>query len=293
MVHLSSAPNEKFTGKKIGSSYPIIPHAITPQQNIDMRRNGVNATTSVPPYAAASNHVPGSEHEQEQEQIITINDKTTINKIRKASQLAAQMLDKACAMAQQQQKEKTGPSSYHTTDEIDKKIHDLLINDIHNAYPSPLNYNNYPKSICCSINEVICHGIPDVRPLKDGDLLSIDVSVYLDGVHGDNCRSIIIGNDSSDGYCDDEIMEQKARAQKLIDATREAMYLAIDICKHGTPLNQIGITIQDVAEEYGFRPMKSVCGHGIGTELHMFPPIKVNVPTRINHRCKIQVHKLQ
>lgn len=290
MVHLSSAPNVKFTGCKIGSSHPIIPHTISPKRQIPQNiLSTLSKCNSVPSYAmngvsTTFGSFPSLDNYHH-------HDKKSmeIQKIRKACQLASKMLQKACQLAQQPEFSLPSSSSFkatfHTTDYIDQIIHNDLIYN-HNAYPSPLNYNHYPKSICTSINEVICHGIPDSRRLMYGDLVSIDVSVYMDGVHGDNCYSFIVGHNSEDerseqkdleNDVDDEVMEQKYRARQLIYATKKAMYEAIDICRQGTTLNHIGNIIHDVADHYGYRPMKQVCGHGIGVELHMSPQIKVRI----------------
>lgn len=263
MVHLSSAPNVKFKGHKIGSSYPITPHTITPKRNIP-----ASSSSLLPPYAINGNATSLTTKNNIE---ITIHDHLTIDKIRKASQLAAKMLQKACQLAQQQTIV-DDKLSFMTTDEIDDIIHNEIINN-YDAYPSPLNYHHYPKSICTSINEIVCHGIPDTRRLQNGDLLSIDISIYLNGVHGDNCTSVIIGghNDNEDNTV---ILEQKERANRLTNATKEALYEAINICTKDTPINHIGHVIHDIADQYGYRPMKHVCGHGIGADLHMYPPIQ-------------------
>ncbi len=102
-------------------------------------------------------------------------------KMRAAGKLAAQVLDYACSLA------KAGV----TTDTIDKAVHEMCIQN--NAYPSPLNYGKFPKSVCTSVNECVCHGIPDDRPLQNGDIVNIDVTVYLDGYHGDTSRMVLVG----------------------------------------------------------------------------------------------------
>merc|ERR1719291_243359 len=112
--------------------------------------------------------------------------------MRVASQLARRLLDFVCHPSVS----KVG----RTTEDIDKLVHQATLD--HGAYPSPLNYMGFPKSVCSSINEVVCHGIPDKRRLELGDVLSFDVSCYIDGVHGDNCATVIVG-DVEDGY-DDE-----------------------------------------------------------------------------------------
>ena len=106
-----------------------------------------------------------------------------------------------------------------TTDDIDALTHDEIIK--HNAYPSPLRYSGFPKSICTSVNEIACHGIPDNRPLIDGDTLKIDISVFLNGYHGDNCATIIVGDNNPD----DQL--------KLINATIESLDKAISVCGPG------------------------------------------------------------
>jgi len=330
MVHLSSAPNIKFTGRSIGHPHPTVPHPITPQRTVLVQQkqkqqkkqdgggggNGNDNTSYsiLPPRYALdggtkTSHVGRSRSTYTLPTTITINDYETIEKIRGASALAARMLKKACEIAQSPilSPLSSSPSpSFVTTDDIDRIIHETIIQSYNEdgtacAYPSPLNYNRFPKSICTSVNEVICHGIPDTRALQYGDLLSIDISVFLNGVHGDNCASIVIGvdddgenkhgiktdnvNNLSDNYRDnnnheedddddDKIMDHVTRAQTLVHATKEALYRAIEICTPGTPLNQIGNAVQNVAEQYGYRSVKGVYGHGIGKELHMYPPIK-------------------
>jgi methionyl aminopeptidase len=117
-----------------------------------------------------------------------------------------------------------------TTDEIDAKTHDMIVGDL-KCYPSPLLYNKFPKSICTSVNEVLCHGIPDSRPLQKGDIVNVDVSVYTsEGYHGDCSEMFVVGE------CD-------ARAQKLIDVTRGALHAAIAACGPGVPFSVIGDVI--------------------------------------------------
>jgi methionyl aminopeptidase len=129
-----------------------------------------------------------------------------IPKLRKAARLARKMLEFCLALA------KPGVS----TDEIDRLAHEEIIR--HGAYPTPLNYYTFPKSICTSVNEVACHGIPDSRELQDGDIVSIDVSLYIDGYHGDNCGATTVGN-------------ADPKLQHMIDATKESVAAAIATCK--------------------------------------------------------------
>nr|CAB3503760.1 unnamed protein product [Digitaria exilis] len=117
-----------------------------------------------------------------------------------------------------------------TTDEIDKAVHQMIIDN--GAYPSPLGYCGYPKSVCTSVNECICHGIPDSRPLEDGDIINIDVTVYLNGYHGDTSATFLCGD------VDDE-------AKKLVQVTKECLDKAISICAPGVEIKRIGRTIQE------------------------------------------------
>ncbi len=135
-----------------------------------------------------------------------------------------------------------------TTDEIDRVVHDACIE--RNCYPSPLNYQGFPKSCCTSVNEVVCHGIPDKRPLEDGDILNIDVSVFHDGVHGDLNDTVPVGNVDSRGLA-------------LIECARESLNQAISVVKPGLAYREIGEVIEKYARGKGFSVVKTYCGHGI------------------------------
>jgi methionyl aminopeptidase len=140
-----------------------------------------------------------------------------------------------------------------TTDEIDIYVHDLCI--ANGAYPSPLNYHGYPKSVCTSVNEVICHGIPDDRPLQEGDIINLDVTTYIHGVHGDTNATFPVG----------EIDPQN---RQLIDVTEECMWHGIDAVKPGQPLSDIGKAIENHAKKHRFGVVRSFIGHGIGENFH-------------------------
>ena len=140
-----------------------------------------------------------------------------------------------------------------TTDELDAICHQACID--RGGYPSPLNYNGFPKSLCTSVNEVICHGIPDDRPLADGDICNLDVTIYLDGVHGDTNATFLVGD------VDDE-------SRRLVDVTRECLERAIAVVRPGQPFNEIGRAIQEHAEANGFGVVRSFVGHGIGEQFH-------------------------
>jgi len=145
-----------------------------------------------------------------------------------------------------------------TTDEIDKIVHVATLQ--RNAYPSPLNYNHFPKSCCTSINEVICHGIPDSRPLQDGDICNIDITVYYNGFHGDVNETFLVGN------VDEE-------SKTLVRVTRECLEKAIAIVKPGTLYREVGNVISRHANKHGFSVVRSYCGHGIGSLFHTAPSI--------------------
>jgi methionyl aminopeptidase len=145
-----------------------------------------------------------------------------------------------------------------TTDELDAICHRVTLEQ--GAYPSPLNYHGYPKSLCTSVNEVICHGIPDSRPLSDGDIVNLDVTVYLDGVHGDTNATFGVGH-------------VDVASQRLITVTRECLELGIAAVQPGRPINQIGRAIQRHAEAAGFGVVRNYCGHGIGEVFHSQPQI--------------------
>nr|XP_015623057.1 methionine aminopeptidase 1D, chloroplastic/mitochondrial isoform X3 [Oryza sativa Japonica Group] len=145
-----------------------------------------------------------------------------------------------------------------TTDEIDKAVHQMIVDN--GAYPSPLGYCGFPKSVCTSVNECICHGIPDSRPLEDGDIINIDVTVYLNGYHGDTSATFLCGN------VDD-------KAKKLVQVTRECLDKAISICAPGVEIKRIGRTIQDHADKFKFGVVRQFVGHGVGQVFHAEPVV--------------------
>ncbi|KAL5490064.1 FMA1_1 [Sanghuangporus weigelae] len=145
-----------------------------------------------------------------------------------------------------------------TTDEIDAVVHQATIE--RDAYPSPLNYRRFPKSVCTSVNEVICHGIPDRRPLLNGDIINIDVSLYYDGFHGDLNETYAVGD------IDEE-------SKKLIRTTRECLDEAIKICKPGALFRDIGKVIEPIAKRNGCSVVRQYTGHGINELFHCNPNI--------------------
>jgi methionyl aminopeptidase len=140
-----------------------------------------------------------------------------------------------------------------TTDEIDRVGHEFLLD--HHAYPSTLGYRGFPKSLCTSVNEVICHGIPDSRPLQDGDLVKIDLNAYVDGVHGDNCATFFCG-------------EVDEASRLLTERTQEALNRGIKAVRPGRQVNVIGRVIESYAKRFGYGVVRDYTGHGVHTAFH-------------------------
>ncbi len=145
-----------------------------------------------------------------------------------------------------------------TTEELDALAHDTYI--ALGGYPSTLHYKGYEKSICTSVNEVICHGIPDDRPLADGDIVNCDITIYLEGVHGDTSATFCVGD-----------VEPELR--HLVDVTRQCMWRGIREVRPGARMNAIGRAIEQHAEANGFSVVRNFVGHGIGEEFHTAPSV--------------------
>ena len=151
-----------------------------------------------------------------------------------------------------------------TTDELDEIAHAAIIE--RGAYPSPLNYHGFPKSICTSVNEVICHGIPDAVALQSGDIINLDVTVYLDGFHGDCSEMFFVGLDDQEDLVDEA-------SRTLVQVTYDAWQAAIAFCKPGRAYKDIGAVIEDYITPYGYQSVKQFCGHGIGRLFHTSPNV--------------------
>jgi len=145
-----------------------------------------------------------------------------------------------------------------TTDQIDAVVHEACIAE--GGYPSPLNYHGFPKSVCTSVNEVICHGIPDNRPLKNGDIINIDVTLFLKGFHGDCSETVPVG----------EIDEA---SQHLLEITRKCLQRGISAIQPHGRIRDIGVSITDYAHGEGYSVVRAYCGHGIGRCFHMDPQV--------------------
>ena len=146
-----------------------------------------------------------------------------------------------------------------STGKLNDLCHEYIIS--HGAYPSPLNYHGFPKSICTSVNEVICHGIPNNKEiLKDGDICNIDVTTYLDSFHGDTNKTFYVG-------------EVKPEIKKLVEVTFDCMMVGIEQVKPGAFIGDIGDAIQTLAHSKGYSIVQEYCGHGIGREFHEEPQV--------------------
>ncbi|XP_050225422.1 methionine aminopeptidase 1B, chloroplastic [Mercurialis annua] len=212
-----------------------------------LRRGKVSPRLPVPdhipkPYYADSNILPELSKEHQ------FHDAEGIAKMTAACQLAARVLNAAGKLVR--------PSV--TTNEIDKAVHQMIIDA--GAYPSPLGYGGFPKSVCTSVNECMCHGIPDSRQLQDGDIVNIDVTVYLNGYHGDTSKTFLCG-DVSDSL------------KRLVQVTEECMEKGIVVCKDGASFKKIGKRISEHAEKYGYGVVERFVGHGVGTVFHSEPII--------------------
>jgi len=185
---------------------------------------------------------------------VTIKNEDDIRKMRVAGKLAAEVLDFITPHVQ--------PGV--TTEEIDRLCHDYMVN-VQDTVPAPLNYAPpghapYPKSICTSINNQICHGIPSDRVLKKGDVVNIDITVIKDGYHGDTSRMFYLG-------------EPSIQAKRLCEITYQSMWKGIREVRPGARLGDIGFSIQQFAESHGFSIVREFCGHGIGKVFHEEPQV--------------------
>ncbi|EZA51002.1 hypothetical protein DMN91_008672 [Ooceraea biroi] len=228
-------PTYTYTGK-------LRPHKKEQQRQVP-------SNIKAPDYASHPTGIPLSEQAARGSGHIKVLDDEEIEGMRVACKLGREVLDeaaKACDVGV-------------TTAEIDRIVHEACIE--RDCYPSPLNYYQFPASCCTSVNEVICHGIPDTRPLQDGDICNVDVTVYHNGFHGDLNETFLVGN-------------VKPEVKKLVKVTYECLSKAIDIVKPGEKYREIGNVIQKHAQAHGFSVVRSYCGHGIHRLFHTAP----NVP---------------
>jgi methionyl aminopeptidase len=201
----------------------------------------VSATRAVPPDIARPEYVgrPGPARYAGPE----VKDAGTIARMRVAGRVAAE------ALAEVGRQVAPGV----TTDELDRVGHEFLLD--HAAYPSTLGYKGFPKSLCTSVNEVVCHGIPDSTELRDGDIVNVDITAYLDGVHGDTDATFLVGDVAEDD-------------RLLVERTEEALRRAIRAVRPGRPISVVGRVIESYARRFGYGVVREFTGHGIGTSFH-------------------------
>jgi methionyl aminopeptidase len=181
---------------------------------------------------------------------VSIKTPEAIEKMRVAGKMAAEVLEMIGEFV------KPGVS----TEELDKLCHDHIV-DVQQAIPACLGYRGFPKSVCTSVNHVICHGIPSPKKiLKNGDVINIDVTVIYEGYHGDTSKMYFVG-------------ETSTHAERLVQITQECLYKGIDLVKPGTRLGDIGHVIQQHAEANYYSVVREYCGHGIGTTFHEDPQV--------------------
>jgi methionyl aminopeptidase len=180
--------------------------------------------------------------------VITLHTPADFAAMRRAGHLAAATLDFITPYV----------TAGTTTETLDRLCHDFILS--HGATPAPLGYRGFPRSICTSVNHVVCHGIPGPKALVDGDIINIDVTVILDGWHGDTSRMFTVG-------------EVKTLARRLIDVTYEAMMRGIAVVRPGARLGDIGHAIQSYAEAQRFSVVQDFCGHGLGRVFHDAPSV--------------------
>jgi methionyl aminopeptidase len=229
-------------------------HKVAPVRNPSVLPGEISPIRTVPNSIVAPDYVTnGGRPKKNSTQVV--KDADTIQRMRIAGRAAARVIEIVRPHVQ------VGV----TTDEIDAIAHQAYI-DL-GGYPSTVGYGGYPKSVCTSVNEVICHGIPDSRPLRNGDILNVDVTIYLNGVHGD--ASVMF-----------ELGEVDEVSHRLVTVTKECLDLAIEAVKPGLPINVIGKAIETHATQFGFGVVRAFVGHGIGEVFHM-PP---NVPHYFDRR---------
>ncbi|OLL25036.1 Methionine aminopeptidase 1 [Neolecta irregularis DAH-3] len=236
-------PQYGFTGP-LRPAYPLSPTRLLP------------AAIKKPDYAEDGR--PRSEEKFGRDKIRPL-DKEGIEGMRKVCRLAREVLDIAAGHI----------SPGVTTDEIDEIVHQACV--ARDAYPSPLNYYNFPKSVCTSVNEVICHGIPDKRPLADGDIVNLDVTLYHGGYHGDLNETYYVG----------EKARQNPHAVRVVETARECLANAISECKPGMLYRDLGTNIEKHAKVHGCSVVSHYTGHGINSLFHCLP----NVPHYSNNKA--------
>ncbi|MFZ9035619.1 MAG: type I methionyl aminopeptidase [Francisellaceae bacterium] len=206
---------------------------------------------------------------------IIIKTAVEIEKMRVAGRLAAEVLDMITPFV----------VAGITTDELNSRCHDYIV-DVQKAIPAPLNYGGFPKSICTSINHVVCHGIPGDKKLKNGDIINIDITVIKDGYHGDTSKMFLVGDVDTMKAAD----AAKAKAaQKLIDVTYACMWRGIAVVKPGHTFLDIAKAIDTHAHANRYSVVETFCGHGIGRKFHEDPQVLHYVPVNKHELNRLDV----
>lgn len=218
-----------WTGRpRLGPVNPVIAHPITPIRDVPKSIPRPEYVGREAPKPYTGSHVQSAD---------------VIERMRESGRIAADAMHAAAAAI--------APGV--TTDTLDAIAHEYMVD--HGAYPSTLGYRGYPKSLCTSVNEVICHGIPDTRPLEDGDIVKIDVTAFKNGVHGDNCGTFFCGD-----------VDEESRL--LTERTQEALNRAIKAVRPGRPISVIGRVIESYAKRFGYGVVRDYTGHGVHTAFH-------------------------
>ena len=207
----------------------------------------VSPFRAVPAYIKCPDYAKTGDGERESAVQSLLNDQE-IKQMRRTCRAARRVLDKAIKAVR--------PGV--TTDDLDAVVHEACIAE--GGYPSPLNYNGFPKSVCTSVNEVICHGIPDDRPLRNGDIVNIDVTIFLNGLHGDCSETVPVGN-----------IDQES--QNLLAVVYESMMQGIAAVKPNGLIKDIGWAIETYVNKNGYSVVRAYCGHGIGKQFHSKPVV--------------------
>jgi len=256
-VHSRSHPEMRaraeFTPPLIEYTGPLRPAYVTPRMKI------TDPKIKKPDYAETGE--PISEQTARAGRIAPVYTKDEIDGIRAAAKLTREALDFSCTMI------KPGV----TTDEIDRETHKFIVS--RGGYPSPLNYRGFPKSICTSINEVICHGIPDCRPLEEGDIINIDVSVYLNGFHGDCNETHPVGKVDFESL-------------RLLKGSFDSLEAALKLVKPNTLFRDFGEAVSHSIAKHKYSSVRSYCGHGIGHLFHCAPNIPHYARNKATGACK-------
>lgn len=256
-IHAKSHPEARarfeFKPPLYPYSGPLRPAYVTPQVTI------TDPKIQKPDYAETG--IPVSERTARASSTAPVYTKEEIEGIRAAAKLTRAALDYACNLI--------APGV--TTDEINNKTHDFIV--ANGGYPSPLNYRNFPKSICTSVNEVICHGIPDLRPLKEGDIVNIDVSVFLNGFHGDANETHGVGKVDFESL-------------RLMKGSFDSLQAAIKLVRPNTLFRDFGEAVSMSLRKHGFSSVTSYCGHGIGHLFHCAPNIPHYARNKATGSCK-------